>query len=135
MNEPLLSKPEKQMLKLARESGGHRVTLEQLAKASGRSINYVYEKMQDPDFRELFSAALRGSLMSEMPEILGVFIEKAKEGSFAHGKLLLELTKVYNQESNLNINANVVAHRGSDMSAEERRQFLEATLKAGEKNE
>jgi len=132
MDKPVLSKPEQKMIKVAMESGGHRVTLEQLSKASGRSLNYVYEKMQDPDFRELFSAALRGALMSEMPEILGVFLEKAKEGSYAHGKLLLEMTKIYNQESNLNINAQVTAYKGSEMSPEERQKFLEATLKAGE---
>lgn len=123
-----LSPPEKKMLQTALNSGGHRVTLEVLAKESGRSINYVYQKLQEPTFKELFMEALRGSLLAEVPEIMGAFVMKAKEGSFSHGKLLLEIAGIYNNESNINIKAQIEAKQAPMLNESEKAAFVRATL-------
>ena len=123
-----LSPPEKKMLQTALNSSGHRVTLEVLAKESGRSINYVYQKLQEPTFKELFMEALRGSLLAEVPEIMGAFVMKAKEGSFPHGKLLLEIAGIYNNESNINIKAQIEAKQAPMLNEIEKAAFVRATL-------
>lgn len=123
-----LTKEERKMLQTALNSGGKRVTLELLAKDCNRSVNFVYQKLQEPAFKELFMDALRGSLLAEVPEIMGAFVTKAKEGSFPHGKLLLEIAGIYNNESNLNIRAQIEAKQAPMMSEDEKMEFVRATL-------
>ena len=53
---------------------------------------------------------------------------EAKAGSFKHGKLILELSGLYNEETNLNVNATVAVGESPFKSEEDRSKFLKATL-------
>lgn len=119
---------EKKMLEVAAQSGGHRVTLDALAKACGKQPDFVYKKLQEPHFRQLFTEALRGALMVEVPEIVSSFLTEAKKGSFQHGKLLLEIAGVYTQDTNVNINALVASKEAPLLTKEEKDDFIKATL-------
>lgn len=123
-----LSTPEKKMLSLAINSSGQRVTLEDLANASGKSVDFVIKKLQEDSFREIFLDAMKGSISVAMPEVVSAFISKACEGSFPHGKLLMEIVGLYSEESSVNVNATIKAQAVPSMTEEEKDQFLRATL-------
>lgn len=124
-----LSRADKKLLQVAVESGaGMRLTVEDLAEMSGRSVKFVYERLMDPQFRSMFYEALRSSMTAEVPAILNKFAALGREGSFKHGKLILEISGMYNEESTVNVNASVTSSNGVFKSEQEKDDFFKATL-------
>lgn len=115
----------------AQASGTHmdRFTLEQISKDAGCTVEFIHKRLSDFEFRSLFFETLKTSLAVETPAILQKFVLEAKSGSFKHGKLILELAGLYNEETNVNVNANVTVGESPFRSAEDRSKFLQATLK------
>lgn len=75
-----------------------RMTPEQLAQRAECSLATFYRKLQREDFRELFLATIRHSLTPHTPAILSTFVKQALAGSFQHGRLVLEITGIYQEE-------------------------------------
>lgn len=127
-----LSRRDIRILKFAAQAGGtdmDRFTLEQIANDSGCTVEFIHKRLSDFEFRNLFFETLKTSLAVETPAILQKFVMEAKSGSFKHGKLILELAGLYNEETNVNVNANVTVGESPFRSAEDRSKFLQATLK------
>ena len=51
----------------------------------------------DVDFQELVHQRTLSHLMAELPEVMHVIIDKAKEGDFRFAKMVLELTGRYSE--------------------------------------
>lgn len=127
--ERKLSRADKKLLQAALESGQNsRLTMDEIAEKTGRSVSYVYERLQDPEFKAMFMESMRVSMVAESPAILQKFAELAKEGSFKHGKLVLELSGLYAEESKLTVDAHVASVESPFGSDEEKADFLRATL-------
>jgi len=123
------NRAEKKLLQAAVETGSsNRMTLDDLAEKTGRSPQFVYEKLKDPEFRAVFVEGLKTSLVAETPEILKKFAELGKEGSYKHGKLILEITKVYSEETKVNVDANVTTTENPFKNEEDKAEFMKATL-------
>ena len=126
-----LSKKDKKILKFASQSGqkGHdRLTIEQIALDTGCTEDYIYSKLSDVTFRGLFFETLKTSLAVEVPAILQMFVKEAKGGSFKHGKLILEIAGVYNEETNINLKAKVDLEGSPFASEEDKAKFVRATF-------
>jgi len=126
-----LSRMDKKILRFAAQAGGtnmDRFTIEQISTDTGCTVDFIHKRLSDQDFRSLFFDTLRTSLAVETPAILQRFVMEAKAGSFKHGKLILELSGLYNEETNLNVNATVAVGESPFKSEEDRSKFLKATL-------
>lgn len=130
--EPSLSQRDKEILKFAVNSGASgqgRVTIEQIADGTGCTVDYIYKRLSNLEFRSLFFETLRSCLAVEIPAILEKFVEAARDGSYRHGKLVLEIAGLYNAETNVNLKADVGVRESPFKSDKDRKRFLEETLK------
>jgi len=118
---------QKEILKAAQELSDKRATPKLIADQAGVSVNYLGQQLQDGTFRSMFNECLVGAVASETPQILQSFIEQAKQGSFKHGKLLLEISDMYSEKSQLEVNAKTTNDTPFS-NKEERDEFLKATL-------
>lgn len=126
-----LSAQDKRILRFASQSGNlgrARMTAEQIARDAECSEDYLYDRLNDTMFRTLFFETLRASLAVETPAILHKFVEAAKEGSFRHGKLILEIAGVYSEETSLNLKAEVGVAGSPFESDDEKAAFVKATF-------
>jgi len=110
-------------------SPGGRLSAEELAERADISVQQVYEKLQDPQFRNMFLEVLTNSLSAEVPSILNAFVSKGKEGSFKHGKLLLEIAGVYHEKKEIKGKLGVSDNEEPFKDEEQKKAFMQDTLK------
>ncbi len=123
-----LSRVEKRILAAALECGQTHLTVEGIAQAAGCSAEVVCKRLQRPEFKQLFTEAVQSALVAETPAILNTFVHAAKEGSFKHGKLILEITGMHQETQKVELAGKVDVGESLFQSDEERREFLQATL-------
>ncbi len=126
-----ISKKDKSILKFVAQQGNlrkERMSVEQIAKGTNCSVDYIYDKLTNENFRNLFFDVLKSALAIETPSILEKFVSEAQNGSFSHGKLVLELAGMYNESKNVNLKAQVSMDNSPFANKEERTEFLKATL-------
>jgi hypothetical protein len=128
LSELKLSKVEKKILAAASECGQNRMTAEAIADLAGCSSALVCKKLQRPEFRQLFVECVQTSLVVETPAILHTFTNAAKEGSFKHGKLVLEMAGVYQEKQKVEIGGKVEVGDSPFKTDEEKASFLTATV-------
>jgi len=120
---------EKKVLKIVSSEAGRRLTVEELADRVGCQASTVYKRLQNKEFRDLFMEAMRNSIAASVPEVMNAFIDRAKTGSFKHGKLILEVSGIY--EETKNIKADVGMSEESPFKDDnETKDFLKKTLSA-----
>ncbi len=128
--ERTLTRIDKKLLQVAANLGqDERVDIRRIADEIGRSPQFVYQRLQDPEFRSMFLEAIRMSLMAETPAILQKFVEMAKAGSFKHGKLILEIAGAHEDGTKVTHEGSVT-HIGEVPFADEQQRgaFIRATL-------
>lgn len=130
-----LKPKDKKILKAALKCGEQKLTVKALSELAGVKPEYVCEKMRNPEFRELFIEALHTAVTAETPAILHSFTQAAKEGSFQHGKLILELTGVHQDKQKIDLNAKIESSEALFKTDEEKAAFMEATFKRVSKGE
>lgn len=126
-----LTKKDKKILQVASQMGNmgmNRLTVEQIAKEAGTRADFIYERLSDAEFKRLFFETLRSSLAIETPAILKKFVEEAKKGSFKHGKLILEISGLYSEETNINLRGKLDVTESPFESDMDRAEFLKDTL-------
>lgn len=123
-----LSKTEKKILASAAETGQKQLTIDTIAAKAGCSPVLVAKKLQVPEFRQLFVEAIKSSLVGETPAILHTFVSAAKEGSFKHGKLILEMTGVHQDKQKVEMSGQVEINDTLFKTDEERISFLKETV-------
>ena len=128
MDVEKISADEKRILAAALKCGEKRLSVASLAEESGVKKEVICEKLKVPEFRQLFVEVMQAALTAETPAILHTFTQAAKEGSFKHGQLILELTGVYNSKQKIELGGKVEFSESPFKSDEERRAFLEATM-------
>lgn len=122
-----LTELEQRLLKTISATGA-RMTVEELADAVGCQASTIYRRLQNKNFKDLFVETMKTSLTAEVPGILKAFVGEALSGSFRHGKLLLEIAKVYTEEKKIVGDIGVREGETPFQSAEERQEWLQATL-------
>lgn len=128
MDVKSISAKERKLLAAALKCGEQRLTVKALAEEAGVKSAFVHEKLKNPEFRQLFIEAIQTGITAETPAILHTFAQAAKEGSFQHGKLILELTGVHQDKQKVDISAKIEHNESLFKSDEERQAFLSATL-------
>lgn len=131
MTKPLpyrFTPSQKKILATVRSCGQDNLTADVLALKAGIKIEKLYEVLADPEFREIFNGVVRTSVLAETPAILHKFIEEGKQGSFPHGKLVLELAGIHQDKQKLELEGNVEFTETPFKSDDEKRAFVEATL-------
>jgi hypothetical protein len=108
-NEYTPTPAEMKLLKVFLNPENVGVSITGKCEKAGISRNTYYEAMKKKDFVELLNHSTMEMLRGEMNDIIKVFAKKAKEGSYNHGKLLLEMGKMYTQHQvvDTNINADI----------------------------
>jgi len=76
----------------------------------------------------LFITSITNSLVMETPAILHTFTEAAKEGSFKHGKMILEITGVYQEKQRVELGGKIEVGDSPFKDDDERISFLKATV-------
>lgn len=133
-----LSKRDKKILQFASQMGSmgmNRLTVEQIAIEVGCKPDFICKRLSDLEFRRLFFETLKSSLAVETPAILKRFVEEARNGSFKHGKLILEISGLYSEETNINLRGKLDVTESPFKSDEDRAAFLKATLDSYDKGE
>jgi len=123
-----LTAKEKKILKEAMRCGEQKLTITAIAKKVGVKPEYVVEKLKKPEFRQLFVESMQDGIVGEAPAILHSFVNAAKEGSFQHGKLILELAGVHQENQRIDLHAKMDVEQPLFKTDEERKEFLKATL-------
>ena len=128
-NHELTDVEERILLVAGDYSPGGRLSAEELAEKADTSVQVVYEKLQDPQFRDMFLEVMTNSLSAEVPSILNAFVSKGKEGSFKHGKLLLEIAGVYHEKKEIKGKVGVSDSEEPFKDEEQKTAFMQDTLK------
>ena len=124
-----ISRADKKLLQIAVRSGqDKRLSIRDIAEEAGRTDSFVYSRLQDEQFRAMWMEALKTSLVAETPAILQKFTEMAKNGSFQHGKLILEIAGVADNEKRVTMNANIRVTEQPFKDDEQKESFIKATL-------
>ncbi len=129
MNVAKISQLEKKILKAVGECGQEMVTLHEIAQKAGCSPVKVCEKLKNPEFKTMFREVLEAGIAAEAPEILRSFTELAKNGSYQHGKLLLELSGIYSEKQKIEMSGTVDIGDSPFKNDDEKQAFIENTLK------
>jgi len=124
-----LKPKDKKILAAAMKCGEQRLTLKGIAAEAGVTTKFICDRLKVPEFKQLFIEAMQSSLVAETPAILHTFTQAAKEGSFQHGKLVLELTGVHQEKQKVDLTAKMEVQDSLFKSDEERREFMRDTLK------
>lgn len=128
MDLSTLTSKEKKILEEAMKCGEQKLTITAIAKRVGVKPDYVVKCLKKPEFRQLFVESMQDGIVSEAPAILHSFVNAAKEGSFQHGKLILELAGIHQDNQRIDLNAKVETDHNMFKSHDERREFLKATI-------
>ncbi len=123
---PLFTAVEERILAVAALG---RMRVGDLAKKAKCSPKTVYKSMQKLEFREMFTAALRGNLHAETPSIVDVFVREALAGSYQHGKTILEITGVHTPKQQIDAALNVTSEDTPWKDEAEFQEFAKETLK------
>lgn len=123
-----LSAKEKRIIKEAMRCGEQKLTVRTLAQNAKVKPEFIVAKLKSPEFRQLFIEAMRDGIVAETPAILHSFVNAAKEGSFQHGKLMLELAGVHQEKQCIDLNARVEVDHTMFKTDADRKEFLKATL-------
>lgn len=129
-----LTKTEKNILKAVGECGQTTLTAHAIADKAGCSPAFVCEKLKDPEFKVMFREMIEASLSAETPQILQTFSDQAKQGSFKHGKLILELTGVYSEKQRVEMSGRVDVGVDIFKDEEEKNSFIRSTLEKFKEN-
>lgn len=122
-----LTELETRVLKAASKESGRRLTVEELSKKVGCSPGTIYQRLQNKEFRQLFMETMRNSVAEAVPEVLNAFSDKAKEGEFKHGKLLLEIAGIYEEKKNITAEVGIT-EESPFKDEKESKEFLKKTL-------
>jgi len=120
---------EKILKTLASLGGDRRVSVEELADIVECKPETIYTRLhRNEEFRETFKAVLKNSLVGEIPAVLQSFVDIAKQGSFKHQKLFLELVGMYQEKQQIQADIRSVTTEIPFKDDQERDSFLQATL-------
>lgn len=116
---------------------------EEMARSGVGAEQFRKELLTDKGFKGEFLGQLQTALAADMPQILQRFVVEAMDGSFKHGKLLMELAGLYEEKRKLTGTMSLKHSLERPFKDEdERMSFIEATkvralegAKNGEKGE
>jgi hypothetical protein len=66
-----------------------------------------YRAFQKPEFVEIYKSRSMDLVKQSLASILNTFVREAQRGSIQHGKVLLEMTGIYSESSNVKLSGTV----------------------------
>ena len=97
-------------------------TVTEICKQAGISRQTYYKTIKKPEFMALYESQARDLVREAVGPVINAFVKAAKEGSYPHGKVILEMAGLYTESKNVNLNATL-----SSVAEELRRRRDEAT--------
>lgn len=118
---------ETKILKAVHGHGNRRLSVEEIADSVGCRPDTVYKRLQKDEFRQMFFEATKNSLSADVPVILNAFVDAAKNGSYKHGQLILEMAGAY--DSTQKVQAEISSVEESPFKDDkDKKEFLKKTL-------
>jgi hypothetical protein len=105
INEYEPTTAEKKLLEvlLNPENAGKSIT--EKCKIADISRTHYYDIMHKPEFLELCNVTAIDLIKGELMPLMAAAIKEAKNGSFQHFKILMEMHGLYREKSDINVNA------------------------------
>ena len=97
-------------------------TVTEICKQAGISRQTYYKTTKKPEFMALYESQARDLVREAVGPVINAFVKAAKEGSYPHGKVILEMAGLYAESKNVTLNATL-----STVAEELRRRREEAT--------
>jgi hypothetical protein len=79
----------------------------EICQQAGVSRQTYYDAFKKPEFVAYYEAQSRDLVREAVGPVLNAFLKAAKDGSYPHGKVILEMAGMYAEAKNLNVTANV----------------------------
>lgn len=99
-------------------------TVTDICKIAGCTRTTYYAAMNKPEFVDIYEAKTKDLVKQAIAPVVNTFIKKALEGSYPHGKVVLEMAGLYSEKSQLEISGDFNFH----MSREERQERIRELL-------
>ena len=100
------------------------------AKLAQVSRTYLYEVQERPEFQQLMTKTSLDMIREEIFPIIKAVVKKAKEGSYNHAKMCIDMAMPGVLASNKNIN--VTVHQGIEKHLKEWQEYQEYMKSMGE---
>ena len=101
-------------------------TVTDICQRAGISRQTYYKTTKKPEFMELYESQSRDLVRAAVGPVINAFVKAAKDGSYPHGKVILEMAGLYAESKNVNLNATL------STVAEELQRRREAATKGAE---
>lgn len=89
------SQAEQKLLNIVLRPENSILNVTEICKMAEVSRDTFYRVMKNPDFKRLLREEAFNLIDPALPGVINRFIKEAKDGSFSHGKVVLEMGKVY----------------------------------------
>ena len=99
-------------------------TVTDLCKQAGISRQAYYQIFKKPAFVAYYESQARDLVREAVGPVINAFVKAAKEGSYPHGKVILEMAGLYTESKNVTLNATL------STVAEELRRRRDAATKS-----
>ena len=96
----------------------------EICNIAGINRTAYYRAMNKPEFVEIYQSKTKDLVKQAIAPVVNTFIKKALEGSYPHGKVVLEMAGLYSEKSQLEISGDFNFH----MSREERQERIRELL-------
>lgn len=115
----------------------HRMkSITDICKLAGCSRNIYYEAFGKPEFRALYESKVKDLVKQGIGPIINTFYKEALQGNFQHGKVLLEMAGLYNENKkvDLSIDGDINIQQFTSEQCRERILELFAKMKQSEED-
>ena len=72
-------------------------TVTDICQCAGISRQTYYKTIKKPEFMELYESQSRDLVRAAVGPVINAFVRAAKEGSYPHGKVILEMAGLYTE--------------------------------------
>ena len=93
---------EKSLLEVMINPANSKCTITEVCRLAECSREVYYKAFAKPAFVEYYHSFTKDSIKEHVGQIIGAYIKKAKDGSIAHGNVLLEMAGLYKKTTNVN---------------------------------
>ncbi|MFT4146415.1 MAG: phBC6A51 family helix-turn-helix protein [Mobilitalea sp.] len=119
VNEQNLTNEEQTLLEVMLNPESRMKSVTEICKLAKIERATYYKAFQKPEFVEIYKQKSIDMVKQSAASILNTFIQEAQQGSFRHGKVILEMAGLYAEKSNINVSGQL------DTGAEKLNSILE----------
>ena len=107
-----LTSKQKVLLEALINPENHFKNISRICKEIGIERKTYYNIMGKEEFKVLYESLTHSLVKDSIGPVINTFIAKAQEGSFQHGKVILEMSGLYNEKQDINISGGLTFENG-----------------------